>query len=111
MMIENHAGALVFGLALTCWSRLMDEPFPEQLENLIESTRMGMTRKIGMYLPELKKHRNDQLAFSQPALEIAAIIQKMIGDLPKTNNPQSDIATFEVLIRQQPGSHAMVKYG
>jgi cobaltochelatase CobT len=80
-LTESHAGLMVFTLAITAWSRLFSLQPPHEIEEHIESTRMSFGTLIGKQLRDMKRLKHDQLAFSVPALEVAAIIQQQIKSL------------------------------
>lgn len=80
-LTESHAGMMIFALAITAWSRLFSQQPPNDIEDHIEATRMSFGRLIGRQLRDMKHLKDDQLAFSVPALEVAKIIQKEIRSL------------------------------
>ncbi|MGH1543417.1 MAG: cobaltochelatase CobT-related protein [Arenicella sp.] len=98
-LVESQAGLLVFTIAMVCWSRLLNEPMDEIIENLIESTRMALSGQVGEHLAGLRKHRSDQLAFSQHALAIAKTIHSMISGLSRDSSEEDDDGAVESLIK------------
>jgi len=79
-LTENHSAILVFSLVVICWSRLTGAPPPEPIADIIEATRLGLSRVIGGDLVGLKKHREDQHAYAQHALSISRLVQGMLDD-------------------------------
>jgi cobaltochelatase CobT len=80
-LTESHAGMMVFTLAITAWSRLFSLQPPHHIEEHIESTRMSFGSLVGKQLRDMKRLKDDQLAYSVPALEVAEIIQQQIKSL------------------------------
>ncbi|MBF5003172.1 cobaltochelatase CobT-related protein [Diaphorobacter caeni] len=70
-LTESDLGILLFAVALVSWSRLTDQEMPDRMSDAIEATRMGMSPHLGRYWVQLRRHREDQTAFSEPALAVA----------------------------------------
>lgn len=79
-LTENQIGLLVYTVAIMCWSRLLGQPIPAQIEEVIEATRWGLAEPIGGHLRELKKHRNDQRTYSGHALRLAEVVAGMASN-------------------------------
>lgn len=77
-LVENDIGLLLFSLLVMSWSRLMAQPIPTQVEDVIEQTRWGLASSIGAPLRELKQQLADQHNYSKAALEIATVISAMV---------------------------------
>ncbi|NNF55381.1 MAG: hypothetical protein HKN03_13190 [Acidimicrobiales bacterium] len=61
-------------------ARLLKRLSNENVDDLIETTRATLGRLIGHALGELPHLITDQVAFSEPALEIARLISEMLDD-------------------------------
>ena len=70
-LIESDLGILLFSVALIAWSRLTDQELPDRMSDTIEFTRMGMSPFLGRYWVQLRRTREDQSAFIEPALAVA----------------------------------------
>ncbi|WP_244957579.1 cobaltochelatase CobT-related protein [Alicycliphilus denitrificans] len=70
-LTESDLGILLFAVALTAWSRLTDQQMQDQMSDTIESTRMAMSPHLGRYWLQLRREREDQAAFIEPALAVA----------------------------------------
>src|SRR5699024_7779189 len=69
---DSQLGILMYTVAQMCWSRLMEAPpLPETLD-YIEHTRAALAEPLGPFIYELKHRRDDQEAYAETALEIAA---------------------------------------
>jgi cobaltochelatase CobT len=77
-LIDGHLGLLVYTVAQMSWSRLSGEPVLEETEGLIEATRAAIAPALGVALAGLRRHRGDQQAFAQHALDIARTVSEMI---------------------------------
>lgn len=71
---DSQLGILMYTVAQMCWSRLMEAPpLPETLD-YIEHTRAALAEPLGPFIYELKHRRDDQEAYAETALEIAAFV-------------------------------------
>ena len=89
-LTENNIGLLIYSLLVICWSRLLNQPVPEQVEVEIESTRMGLAKTIGPHLYAFKSVTHDQAAFAEHALAIAIEISAMAGDIKQADGSDSE---------------------
>jgi len=79
-LVENSVGLLIFTINIIAWSRLHRQPIPEVIEEVIEATRWGLVETIGSYLRAMSNCYQDQAEFSEHALAIANIINKLVDD-------------------------------
>jgi cobaltochelatase CobT len=79
-LTETRLGVLLFTVSQMCWSRLTGEPVPEEMEGAIEHTRAGIAPVLGGPLAALRRHRHDQRAAGEAALEIARIVAGMVRE-------------------------------
>ena len=77
---ENRMAMLVFTTTCMVHARLLGKTLPEDLDELIESTRGHLGPIIGHALRELPRHVADQRAFAEPALEIARLVSSVADD-------------------------------
>ena len=77
-LIETDLGLLLFSISQICWARLNILPLPEEIDGVIESTRANLAPRIGVALAGLKRHRDDQRAYAEHALEIARVVDELI---------------------------------
>lgn len=82
---EGRLGILLYTVAQMCWSRLMAKPVLEETEEYIEGTRASLVSRLGTPLAGMRRHRDEQQAFSHHALEIARIV----GDTVRTERAES----------------------
>jgi cobaltochelatase CobT len=87
-LTESSLGILLYTVSQICWSRLTGRPVLEQTEDLIEATRAAIVPALGAWLAGLRRHRNDQAAFAEPALEIARFVSERIR---AAREEQSDV--------------------
>ncbi|WP_313299515.1 cobaltochelatase CobT-related protein [Diaphorobacter sp.] len=92
-LTESSLGILLFAVALTAWSRLTDQEMPDRMSDAIESTRMAMSPHLGRYWLQLRRTRDDQAAFIEPALAVSrwvgAAVRAAQEDAPSGNgNPK-----------------------
>ena len=84
-LVENEVGILIFTVLVMAWSRILSEPIPELLEDVIESTRWGLAEDIGPELRRLKHLRGNQNEYAHTALSIAENIARRVSNaLPET---------------------------
>jgi cobaltochelatase CobT len=79
-LTETRLGVLLFTVSQMCWSRLAGLPVPEEMEGAIEHTRAGIAPVLGGPLAALRRHRHDQRAAGEAALEIARIVAAMVHE-------------------------------
>jgi cobaltochelatase CobT len=77
---ENRMAMLVFTTTYMARARLLGKTLPEDVDELIESTRGHLGPIIGHALRELPRHVDDQRAFAEPAREIARLVSDVAGD-------------------------------
>ena len=70
-LTESSLGILLFTVAITAWSRLTGHEIPERMADLVESTRMSMASPLGRYWDGLRRFRDRQLEFIEPALAVS----------------------------------------
>ncbi|MDR2336025.1 MAG: cobalt chelatase [Burkholderiaceae bacterium] len=92
-LTESSLGILLFAVALTAWSRLTDQEMPDRMSDAIESTRMAMSPHLGRFWVQLRRTREDQSAFIEPALAVARWVGEAVRaaqeDAPRGNgNPK-----------------------
>lgn len=75
-LTESSLGILLFAVALTAWSRLTDQEMPDRMSDAIESTRMAMSPHLGRFWLQLRRTREEQSAFIEPALAVS----RWVGD-------------------------------
>jgi cobaltochelatase CobT len=87
---ETVSGLLLFAVAQVVRARLTAEPADEQVEDMIEGTRMALAPAIGTALAGLRALRHDQAAFAEPALAIARHVAGRISldDLAEAKKAQ-----------------------
>jgi len=100
-LTENNIGILIYSLTIVCWSRLLIQAIPEQIEEMIEATRWGFADTIGRHLRSLKSSTVDQQSFSIPALQIAEIISDMTSanDSQPADAKEADEKTVLALVQ------------
>lgn len=90
-LAETAHGLLLYTLAQICRSRLTGEPVVAETEDLIESTRFALARRLGGDLAGLRPQRGDQHAYAVHALAIATAVADMIRDAaPTSEGAQTD---------------------
>ncbi len=77
-LIENDIGLLIFTVFLVAWSRIQRQLIPEQLEEVVESTRWGFSVVLKSHLQSCAKTCDNQAAFARHALVVAQEVQGMI---------------------------------
>lgn len=81
---ESARGILLYATAQVCRSRVCAEPVLELTEDVIETTRGMVSRRVGPALGLLRRHRHDQAAYAEQALVIARIV----GELMRTRDDE-----------------------
>ncbi len=76
--LETVIGLLVFTISQVCWSRLTGLPLDDDASDRIEGVRARLVPELGRALAALKKLCHDQMAYAQPALEIASWVDLQI---------------------------------
>ena len=92
-LTESSLGILLFAVALIAWSRLTDQEMPDRMSDTIEATRMAVSPHLGQYWVQLRRRREDQTAFIEPALAVARWVGEAVRaaqeDAPRGNaNPK-----------------------
>jgi len=77
---DTARGLLIFTIALICRARVTGHPPPEDLEDPLEATRAGIAPIVGHALAALRRTRDDQAAYAEPAREIARIVAQMLRE-------------------------------
>lgn len=77
-LTETGIGLLLFTITQICWSRLTTYPIPEEIDGLIEGTRVNLAPSIGVALGGLRRHRFDQRLYARDAREIANVIGNLV---------------------------------
>lgn len=75
-LAETVQGLTLLTVALICRSRVLGEPVPEALMDLIESTRFALSPVIGHDVRGLRLTRHEQADYGQHALSIARSVAK-----------------------------------
>ena len=70
-LTESSLGILLFTVAITAWSRLTGHEIPERMADLVESTRMSMACPLGRHWDGLRRFRDRQQQFVEPALAVS----------------------------------------
>jgi cobaltochelatase CobT len=70
-LTESSLGILLFTVAITAWSRLTGHEIPERMADLVESTRMSMASPLGRHWDRLRRFRDRQQQFVEPALAVS----------------------------------------
>ncbi|KGG89467.1 cobaltochelatase CobT-related protein [Comamonas thiooxydans] len=70
-LTESSLGILLFTVAITAWSRLTGHEIPERMADLVESTRMSMASPLGRHWDRLRRARDRQQQFVEPALAVS----------------------------------------
>lgn len=78
-LADSESGILIYTVAQVCRSRVLAQPVPEAIEDLLETTRGGVVPLIGHDLAGLRRQRHDQAAYAQHALAIARQIAAMLA--------------------------------
>lgn len=92
-LTKTAIGLLIFTVMQMVRSRLIAPIHDELVEDQIESTRAMISPIIGVALKGLKKHRNDQAAFTVPALSMAEAISDMVTDRSELSAESSETVT------------------
>lgn len=77
--VETESGLLLYTLAQVCRSWITAEPIAERTQDLIEQTRIVLTRVVGRELGALRRNRHCQNSFGEHARRIA----ELVADLPQ----------------------------
>ncbi|UUC92799.1 MULTISPECIES: cobalt chelatase [Comamonas] len=70
-LTESSLGILLFAVAITAWSRLTGHEIPERMADLVESTRMSLASPLGRHWDGLRRFRDRQQQFVEPALAVS----------------------------------------
>ncbi|GAB3677715.1 cobaltochelatase CobT-related protein [Salinisphaera aquimarina] len=100
---EGEVGCFVYVVAQMCRERLTGEPFLEETEVIVETLRGELAPELGHALAALKRHRHDQAAFAEPALEIAHFVAGHVARQREaqgvdTSEPDEEGRGFELLL-------------
>ncbi|NYT38410.1 cobalt chelatase [Allopusillimonas soli] len=87
---ESSLGILLFAFSQMAWSRIMAQPLPEDVDDLLEPTRAALGPAIGGWLAAIRRQRGDQAACGRFARriahELAARVQSEYEDDPASRN-------------------------
>ncbi|MCV7028275.1 cobaltochelatase CobT-related protein [Mycobacterium sherrisii] len=83
---ETESGLLLYALAQVARSWITAEPVAERTQDLIEQTRIVLTRVVGRELLALRRNRHCQRGFGQHARRIA----ELVADLPALHAPPGE---------------------
>jgi len=100
-LVENSIGLLLFTINVVCWSRLLKEPIPEEIEDVIESTRWGFSESLKHYLYVFSRHGSDQLKYSEHSLAIAQAVGRMIDQEASGDDKESGRDSIRNLLKTQ----------
>lgn len=102
-LVENDIGLLLYTVTVVCWSRLLKQPIPEQIEDLIEGTRWGFPDELKHHLYRFSKVRDDQAGFAEHALAIALEVDHMIDEASEggSDESQSETQALKSFIKTQ----------
>lgn len=91
-LTEGTLGMLVYTVAQICWSRLMSQQLPEEIEDHIEIMRGSLVDELGEALLGIRQHRHDQRAYARHALVIARVVGERVRDarLAAGDNGEAD---------------------
>lgn len=78
---ETALGLLLLCVIVTCWSRLMARPLPEELEGLLETTRANIVPSLGGDLAGLRRERHHQARYQRHARGIAEWVAAQLEGL------------------------------
>lgn len=96
---ENRMAMLVFTTTYMVRARLMGNSLPEDVDELVESTRGHLGPIIGHALRELPQHVNDQRAFAEPSREIARLVSDIARDAgDKSANAAESASRHRLLV-------------
>ena len=99
-IVENEVGILVFTVLVMAWSRLLSEPIPETIEEVIEATRWGLAEDIGPALRVLKQQREDQPRFAETALQVAEQVASRVEQAPAPSASHQENADHDSDVEQ-----------
>lgn len=79
-LTESSLGILFYTVAQVCHARLCGEPVLAETEDLIEATRAAIVPAIGGWLAAMRRLREKQAAYAEPALALARYIGASLRD-------------------------------
>lgn len=93
-LADSARGILLFTVAQVCRSRVMRQPLPEAVEDLIEGTRTGLGRVLGPGLAALRRLRHDQAGYAAAARPIAVAVAALLerAGAARDDAPEADAA-------------------
>lgn len=77
-LLESEQGLLLFTLAHIARSRILIEPIPESVEDLIEPMRYAIGAQVGRELIRLRELRGDQAAYGRVAEQVARLLAEQV---------------------------------
>ncbi|KWR69576.1 cobalt chelatase [Arthrobacter sp. W1] len=104
-MAETSLGLLIYTILQVTRSRITGEPVVAESEDMIEAARANLVGTLGWLLPGLRRHRHDQQAFAETALQVAELAAQNIEALEAAHRgqaaegkPEHDGPEFELLL-------------
>lgn len=93
-LADSARGILLFTVAQVCRSRVMRQPLPQSVEDLIEGTRAGLGGVLGPGLAALRRLRHDQAGYAAAARPIATAVAALLdrAGAARDDAPQADAA-------------------
>jgi cobaltochelatase CobT len=88
-LAESASGILLYTVAQVCRARVTGDPVTEATEDLMEATRASLAPVLGTPLHGLRRQRHDQAAYALPALEIAALVARMLREAGQEDDEQT----------------------
>ncbi|MGC3875169.1 cobaltochelatase CobT-related protein [Halomonas sp. GXIMD04776] len=79
-LTEGVVGRLIFSIAMIGWTRITGRPLDDETGDFIETTRGRLVPIIGADLAGLRRHRQDQAAFAEHALNIARVTSERVTE-------------------------------
>lgn len=77
-LTESSLGILLFTVAITAWSRLTGHAIPESMGDLVESTRLSIAGPLGQEWVQLRRLRDRQPQYVEPALLVSCWVGQAI---------------------------------
>ncbi len=87
---ETAAGLLVFTFTQIARARLTGDPILEETEDLMEATRAGIGPEIGHPMAALRRLRQDQAAYAEPARALAAWLARQLANAAAIQGTEAD---------------------
>lgn len=94
---ETATGILLYTVAEVCRARVVNEPVPTDVEDLIEATRFGLAAAIGESLVLLRNHRDDQASYAETARSLAEHVASLVADSAAALPQRARTSSFSAL--------------